>query len=170
MVQETCSVNPEKPALIFEDGLVLTRREFLSNCEHFAAALRHRISTGDRVKYSMRDGWYHTGDLVSRDKRGFVYFHGRSKNIIRRSGENMAAAEIEAVLRLLPKIVEAAVIAVLNDIRGEEAKAYVPLKEAESPQTLKPTEIIDFCRSTLAAYKVPRYIEYRTIDFPERPL
>ena len=117
---------------------------------------------------TMRGGWYHTGDLVRRDERGLLYFVGRKKDMIRRSGENIAAGEVEAVLRSNPGILEAAVIPVPDDLRGEEVKAYIQLKDGLSRPDLPPEEIIGFCRSRLAPYKVPRYIEYR-IEFEMTP-
>lgn len=118
---------------------------------------------------AMRGGWYHTGDLIRRDERGLLYFVGRKKDMIRRSGENIAAAEVEAVIRSHPKVLEVAAIPVKDDLRGEEVKVYVQLQPGESPETLPPADIIEFCRSKLAAYKVPRYIEYRTTDFERTP-
>jgi crotonobetaine/carnitine-CoA ligase len=117
----------------------------------------------------MRDGWLHTGDLGRADARGFLYFMGRSKDIIRRSGENIAAAEVEDVLRSHPRILDAAVIAVADDERGEEVKAYVLLVAGESEATVPPGPIVEFCGERLAGFKVPRYIEYRTADFPRTP-
>ena len=61
---------------------------------------------------------------------------------------------------------DAAVIAVPDEIRGEEIKAYVILVKGESPDTVPPESISAFCSAKLAAYKVPRYLEYRTEDFP----
>ena len=118
---------------------------------------------------ALRDGWYHTGDLVRQDERGFVYFLGRKKDIVRRSGENIAAAEVEAVLRLLPKVKDSAVIPVPDEIRGEEVKAYVLLVDGVTPADLPPEEIVRHCEERLAAFKVPRYIEYRTGDFARTP-
>jgi crotonobetaine/carnitine-CoA ligase len=115
------------------------------------------------------DGWFRTGDLASRDERGFYYFLGRKKDIIRRSGENVAAAEIEDVIRSHPKVQEVAVIPVPDELRGEEIKAYVLPVEGEAPDTIPPEEIVRHCAERLAKYKVPRYIEYRDTDFERTP-
>jgi crotonobetaine/carnitine-CoA ligase len=115
------------------------------------------------------DGWFRTGDLGRADERGFLYFLGRKKDIIRRSGQNLAAAEVEDVLRSHPKILDAAVIPVPDRERGEEVKAYLLLIEGETPEGLPPEEVVRFCDERLARYKVPRYIEYRTLDFARTP-
>jgi crotonobetaine/carnitine-CoA ligase len=118
---------------------------------------------------ALRDGWYHTGDLGCFDERGFVYFLGRKKDIIRRSGENLSASEVEAVLRLHPRVLDAAVIPVPDEIRGEEVKAYVQLVDGATPAVVSPEELAAFCAERLAPFKVPRYIEYRLTDFPRTP-
>ncbi len=118
---------------------------------------------------ALKNGWYHTGDLGCVDERGFAYFLGRQKDIIRRSGENLAASEVEAVLRLHPKILDVAVIPVPDEIRGEEVKAYVQLIEGATPNSVPPEDLVMLCGSKLAAFKVPRYIEYRLTDFPRTP-
>jgi crotonobetaine/carnitine-CoA ligase len=123
----------------------------------------------DATAEAMKGGWYHTGDLVKRDERGFVYFLGRKKDIIRRSGQNVAAAEVEAVLRLIPQVKDAAVIPVPDEIRGEEVKAYLLLVDGKSPADLPPEEVVHFCTERLSGFKVPRYIEYRSGDFPRTP-
>ena len=116
-----------------------------------------------------RGGWYHSGDVVRRDDRGLLYFVARKKEIIRRSGENISASEVEAVLRSHPKVLEAAVVPVPDTLRGEEVKAYVQLNRGEAPETFPPEEIIAFCRQNLAPFKIPRFIEYRTTDFERTP-
>jgi crotonobetaine/carnitine-CoA ligase len=114
-------------------------------------------------------GWYHSGDVVRRDERGFFYFVGRMKDMIRRSGESVAAAEIEEVLRTHPKILDTAVMPVPDELRGEEIKAFILPVAGETPQSIPPEEIVAHCAARLAPYKVPRYIEYRDTDFPRTP-
>src|SRR5581483_11505731 len=118
---------------------------------------------------TVRDGWLYTGDIGRRDERGFMYFAGRSKDIIRRSGENVAAGEVEALLRAHPDISEAAVVAVPDDLRGEEVKAYVELNEGVNTVDLSPLRIVEYCAQHLAKHKVPRYVEYQTEPFPRTP-
>src|SRR5262249_28985916 len=98
-----------------------------------------------------RGGGYHSRGGVRREPRGLLYFVGRKKEIIRRSGENISAAEVEAVLRSNPKILEVAVVPVPDALRGEEVKAYVQLNAGETPQTVPPEALIDFCRTNLAS-------------------
>lgn len=113
-----------------------------------------------------RGGWYHSGDVARRDERGLLYFVGRKKEIIRRSGENISAAEVEGVLRSHPKIIDAAVVPVVDDLRSEEVKAYIQVKVGE---IFTPDEVIAFCKANLAAFKIPRFIEFRDTDFERTP-
>jgi acyl-CoA synthetase (AMP-forming)/AMP-acid ligase II len=110
--------------------------------------------------------WFRTGDLFRQDARGYFYIVGRVKEMIRRAGENISAGEVEAVLRGLPEIVEAAAVPVPDDTRGEEVKACVVLQPGATRETLPPDRIIAHCEANLARFKVPRYIEYRN-DLPK---
>lgn len=130
---------------------------------------RGYLNRPEATAEALRDGWYHTGDLGRMDERGFAYFQGRKKDIIRRSGENLAATEVEAILRLHPRVLDVAVIPVPDEIRGEEVKAYVQLVAGSTPESVPPEELAAFCAERLAAFKVPRYIEYRLTDFPRTP-
>jgi crotonobetaine/carnitine-CoA ligase len=103
------------------------------------------------------------------DEQGFIYFRGRTKDIIRRSGENIAAAEVENVLRSHPKVLEVAAIPSPDALRGEEVKVYILLTPGENTESVPPTELVKFSESQLARYKVPRFIEYRTEDFERTP-
>ena len=101
-----------------------------------------------------RNGWFHTGDIVTRSADNVHYFVDRKKNIIRRSGENIAAAEVEAVLQRHPDIAQAVVIAVPDKIREEEVFAcIIPRENAQVDMTT----LQDWCLSHLAYYKVPGY-------------
>lgn len=103
------------------------------------------------------DGWLHTGDLGSLDANGQIMFHGRTKDMLKVGGENVAAAEIEAVLDSHP-CVELAQIVGAPDRRYEEvAAAFIKLKPGESAQE---QELIDFCRGKLARFKIPRYVRF----------
>ncbi|WP_169544839.1 AMP-binding protein [Sneathiella aquimaris] len=104
------------------------------------------------------DGWFHTGDTVVQDETDMLYFVDRKKNIIRRSGENIAAAEVEAVLQSHEAVAQVAVIAVKDEVREEEVLACIVLMEdAEASETLA-KELFDFSAERLAYYKPPGWI------------
>ena len=105
--------------------------------------------------------WFKTGDLFREDENGYYYIVGRIKDMIRRSGDNVSASEVEGVLDTHPKILSAAVVPVKDIDRGEEVKAYLVLKPGESPETVPPEEVIAFCQERIASFKIPRYIEYK---------
>lgn len=117
---------------------------------------------------SYRGEWFRTGDLFRRDADGYYYIVGRIKEMIKRAGENVAANEVEAVLRSLPDIEEAAVLAVPDELRREEVKAYVKLASGLTPRDITPQAIAEHCATHLAAFKIPRYIQY-VDDFPRTP-
>lgn len=92
-------------------------------------------------------------------------FAGRITHMIRRSGDNISATEVEQVLMSHPKIAEAAVVAAPDRKRGEEVKAYILPAPGETPESIPPQEIIAFCLEKIAKFKAPRYIEYVS-EFP----
>jgi len=115
-----------------------------------------------------QDGWARTGDLVVEDENGYYRIVGRIKDMIRRAGENIAAAEVEAVLCDHPAVRAAACISVPDEDRGEEVKAYVQLRSDPSSRDVSPDELAEFARGRLAAFKVPRYIQF-VESFPMTP-
>jgi len=117
---------------------------------------------------ALRGGWLHTGDLGYVDAEEFLHFVGRKKEMIRRGGENIAPAEIEAVLAGHPGVLEAVVVGVPDPLWEEEVKACVVLRAGEDVKSLPPAALLDHCAARLAAFKVPRYVEYRR-DFPRTP-
>ena len=107
-----------------------------------------------------RDGWFHTGDLVTRDAEGLFRFVDRAKNIIRRSGENISAVEVEAVLVQHPAVRAAAVTAVPDELRGDEVFACIVLREPSSDAARVAGELAELCRARLAYYKAPGYVAF----------
>ena len=104
-----------------------------------------------------RGGWFHTGDVVWRGPDGMLHFVERKKNIIRRSGENIAAAEVEAVLLTHPDVQQAAVMAVDDELREEEVLACVVLKRELSHKEAA-MALFQHCYERLAYYKAPGWV------------
>ena len=108
-----------------------------------------------------RGGWFHTGDVVVRDATGMLHFVDRRKNIIRRSGENIAAAEVEALLQTHPLVAQVAVMGVADEVREEEVLACVVLKQPppdDATRMQAARTLFDFCHAGLAYYKAPGFV------------
>ena len=108
------------------------------------------------------DGWFHTGDLVRRDADGNFFFVDRKKNVIRRSGENISAVEVESVLNQHPAVKSSAVAATPDAVRGDEVLACIVLRE-DANDTAKlqiAASIVDHALAQLAYYKAPGYIAF----------
>lgn len=104
-------------------------------------------------------GFYMTGDLVRQDNAGVFYYVGRTKDMIRRGGENIAAAEVEAAIESHPGVALAACIPVPDDIRGEEVKVFILFKKSAKRQQPSMGELHEFVSQRIARFKVPRYWE-----------
>ncbi|QNK72893.1 AMP-binding protein [Variovorax sp. PAMC28562] len=107
-------------------------------------------------------GWFHTGDLVRRDAEGNFFFVDRKKNVIRRSGENISAVEVESVLNQHPAVKSSAVAATPDAVRGDEVLACIVLRE-DADQSAKQqiaASIVDHALAQLAYYKAPGYIAF----------
>jgi acyl-CoA synthetase (AMP-forming)/AMP-acid ligase II len=109
---------------------------------------------------TLRNGWFHSGDLVKQDEEGFVYVVDRKKDMIISGGENVYAAEVEDVLYQNPKILEAAVIGSFDETWGEIVMAVVVPKEGVD---LTEKEVKDWCAEKLAGYKKPRHVEFTDV-------
>ncbi|MHC4048033.1 class I adenylate-forming enzyme family protein [Bradyrhizobium sp. 23AC] len=109
---------------------------------------------------SFEGEWFRTGDLMRRDDLGFYWLVGRTKDMIRRSSENIAAREVEAVIREIPEIADVAAVPVRDLKRGEEVKIFVELRGDVASESLVIERIIDHARARLAAFKIPRYIAF----------
>ncbi|WP_422049841.1 AMP-binding protein [Shimia sp.] len=121
------------------------------------------LNLPEATEEAWRGGWFHTGDTVVMDETDMITFVDRKKNIIRRSGENIAAAEIEACLQDHPAVERVAVVAVADEMRDEEVMACVQVIGEES-ETLS-QELFDWCFARLAYYKAPGWIRFHP-DIP----
>ena len=100
-------------------------------------------------------GCFHTGDLVRRDDQGRFFFVDRKKNVIRRSGENIAAVEVESILMKHPGIQAAGVAAVPDDLRGDEVFACLTVSDGTRAE-----DIVRWCLDQMAYYKAPGYVAF----------
>ncbi|MCD6680046.1 MAG: AMP-binding protein [Burkholderiaceae bacterium] len=137
---------------------------------HSASTPRKRFFSGylddpQATEEAWRGGWFHTGDIVTRAPDGMLRFVERKKNIIRRSGENIAAAEIEALLQSHPQIKQVAVVAVPDEVREEEVLACIVLARGE-PTATTARSLFDFCYARMAYYKAPGWILF-VADLPK---
>jgi acyl-coenzyme A synthetase/AMP-(fatty) acid ligase len=107
-------------------------------------------------------GWFHTGDLVRIGEDGCFFFVDRSKNIVRRSGENIAAVEVESALQTHSDVLATAVCPVTDEVRGEEVFAFVVLREGVPASLEASMRLQSHCRTLMAYYKVPAYVAFRS--------
>jgi acyl-CoA synthetase (AMP-forming)/AMP-acid ligase II len=105
-------------------------------------------------------GYFHTGDIVFVDEDGDFHFVDRKKNVIRRSGENISAVEVEGVLLQHPRIASVGVAAVPDEVRGDEVMACVVPRGPVEDQLGLARELVEFCLQKLAYFKAPGYIAF----------
>jgi acyl-CoA synthetase (AMP-forming)/AMP-acid ligase II len=110
------------------------------------------------TQHGWRDGWWHSGDIVRQDESGMIYFIDRKKNMIRRSGENVAATEVETVLGKHPAVERVAVMAVPDAKAGEEIFACILPRAGLAADEALARDIFAFCNDQLAYYKAPGWL------------
>jgi crotonobetaine/carnitine-CoA ligase len=140
------------------EGELLVRWGGLEGPRHgfFAGYLKNAEATEE----AWRGGWLHTGDVVRGDADGMLYFVDRKKNIIRRSGENIAAAEVEAILQSHESVAQVAVLAVPDELREEEVMACVVTMPGVTADRALASRLMDWCLDKLAYFKAPGWILY----------
>lgn len=114
---------------------------------------------------ALRGGWFHTGDMGRVDADGYYTIVDRKKDMVIVSGYNVYPIEVENVLLRHPKILDAAIIGVPDEYQGESVKAVLVVRPGEA---LEAKEVTDYCREHLAAFKIPRHVEFRA-ELPKSP-
>lgn len=121
--------------------------------------LKGYYNAPDKTAEAIRDGWFYSGDIGSIDAEGNMMFHGRTKDMLKVGGENVAAAEIEAMLQTHPAVKLAQVVGIPDARYSEVPAAFVELAEDASAAA---DELIAHCRGKIASFKVPRHIRFVT--------
>lgn len=122
----------------------------------FAGYLKDEQATAE----AWDQGWFHTGDIVRRDASGHLHFIDRRKNVIRRSGENISAVEVESVLNQMPELKASAVAATPDPVRGDEVLACVVTHAPVDDRAALAERIVRFALERLAYYKAPGYVAF----------
>ncbi len=111
----------------------------------------------EETAHAIRDGWLYTGDIGTMDEEGYFYIVDRKKDMIIAGGYNIYPREVDEILFEHPKVAMACTVGVPDEYRGETVKAFIVLKEGQKAEG---QEIIDYCKTKLATYKVPKMIEF----------
>ena len=109
------------------------------------------------TEHVFRSGWFHTGDLATMDEHGYIVIVDREKDIIVSGGENISTLEVEKTIATQPSVYETAVFAVPHE---KWAKSPKPSSSSNLAKSVTAQELIELCRSCLARYKCPHYIEF----------
>ncbi|WP_099159108.1 long-chain-fatty-acid--CoA ligase [Virgibacillus ndiopensis] len=112
----------------------------------------------EETAHTLRDGWLYTGDIAYMDEDGYVFIIDRKKDLIIASGYNIYPRDVEEIIYEYPAVQEAVVVGVPDPYRGETVKAVIVLKDGTHCDE---EELIAYCRENMAAYKVPRIVEFR---------
>jgi acyl-CoA synthetase (AMP-forming)/AMP-acid ligase II len=148
-----------QPVATGQDGELLVRHAGADpRFGFFAGYLKDDAAT----RKAWDGGWFHTGDVVRRDDQGLLHFIDRKKNVIRRSGENISAVEVENVLTQHPAVRAVAVAAVPDAVRGDEVLACVVCNDPPADGNLadRAHELVAWCLGRLAYYKAPGYVAF----------
>ncbi len=152
---------PDTYAVVVDnDGKVLPIGEVGELAIYGPQVMKGYWKMEEETKKVLINGWLLTGDMAKIDEDGYFYIVDRKKDMIIAGGYNIYPREVEEVLYEHPAVLEAAVIGVPDPYRGETVKAFIVLKP-EYRGKVTEEEIIKFCRERLAAYKVPRIVEFR---------
>ena len=111
----------------------------------------------EQTRAAIRDGWFHTGDLASRDEEGYCYIVDRKKDMFISGGENVYPAQIEHLLRMHPKVDDVAVIGTPHSKWGEVGCAFVVVRPGES---LTAEDLLAFCSGKIAKFKIPQSVVF----------
>jgi len=139
-----------KPVLPGETGEIVARGKNV---------MSGYFDDAEETAKALRNGWLHTGDLATIDEDGYIYLTAREKEIIKVGGKRVSPKEIEAVIAMLPGVIDCSVVAVEDELLGEGIKATIVV--AEDNSSLSEEAIRNFCATKLSKYKIPTVIEIK---------
>ena len=145
-----------KPAAVGETGEICVSTKNGAPCGLFLGYYRNE----EKTKEAWHDGWYHTGDTAWKDEDGYFWYVGRIDDLIKSSGYRIGPFEIESVIMELPYVLECAVTAAPDEIRGQVVKASIVLVRGKTGDDALKKEIQNYVKTHTAPYKYPRIVEF----------
>ena len=146
--EEIAILNPEDYSPVPSDGTTMGEIMIRSN-----TVMKGYYKNPEETKNSMKEGWFHSGDLAVRHPNGYIQVKDRSKDIIISGGENISSVEIENTITKHPSVSLAAVVAKPDEKWGETPCAFIELHEGQS---VDEKDLSNFCREHLAGFKMPK--------------
>ena len=153
--EDAMVINPETMIPVPKDGKTMGEIMIRGNI-----VMKGYFKDKEATEKAMADGWFHSGDLAVIHPDGYIKIQDRSKDIIISGGENISSIEIENTLAKHPAVSIAAVVAKSDDKWGEVPCAFI---EKVKDKNVSEKELIDFCKETLAGFKVPKKIDFREL-------
>jgi long-chain acyl-CoA synthetase len=144
-------------------GAILDAGQVGEICARGGNFMTGYLNQPEATEQAMRGGWYHSGDMGYLDSDGFLFLVDRAKDMVISGGENVYSVEVENAVASHPAVLQVAVIGVPHEVWGEAVHAVVVVKPGA---TVTEDEIIAHARTTIAGYKVPRSVEFRTEPLP----
>ena len=153
--EEIAILNPDNYSPVPNDGTTMGEIMIRSN-----TVMKGYYKNPEETKNSMKEGWFHSGDLAVRHPNGYIQVKDRSKDIIISGGENISSVEIENTITKHPSVSLAAVVAKPDEKWGETPCAFIELHEG---QLVDEEELSKFCRQHLAGFKMPKTFVFCTL-------
>lgn len=145
-----------KTVPVGETGEIVIRAEY---CKH-SALFREYYRGAEQTFRAWKGGVYHTGDTAYRDEDGYYWYVGRTDDVIKASGYRIGPFEIESILMEHPSVLECAITAAADPIRGNVVKATIVLQDGYEPSEELKKELQNFVKKSTAPYKYPRIVEF----------
>ncbi len=146
-----------------DDGNILPRGESGEVCARAGNFMREYWNQPEATADVFRDGWYHTGDAGYLDPQGYLFLVDRVKDMIVTGGENVYSTEVENAIASHPAVAQVAVIGIPSEVWGEAVHAIIVCRPG---LTVTDVEIIEHARPSIAGYKLPKSVEFRTDPLP----
>src|SRR5205807_10561424 len=143
-----------QPVPVGADGVLCVRRD------SHPGMMKEYWRKPERTQEIFRGPWYYTGDVLSRDEDGYLWFKGRNDDVIKASGYRISPFEVESCLLSHPAVLEAAAVESPDELRGCVVKAFIVLRPGFEPCDLLKLTLQEHAKSQMAGYKYPRKIEF----------
>jgi acyl-coenzyme A synthetase/AMP-(fatty) acid ligase len=136
------------------DGVLCVR------CDTHPGMMKEYWNKPERTAEILRGPWYYSGDILSRDKDGYLWFKGRADDVIKAAGYRISPFEVESCLMSHPAVLEAATVESPDPVRGNVVKAFVVLRPGYSPEPSLAAMLQKYVKQSIAPYKYPRQVEF----------